>query len=342
MARFARKRKISTARNYSQMLDRYVGPRVTKLWLQRVTTRDMQNLIDGIFEDHKLGKRTLLNVRHFLSGAFSYAMRERGYLDASGCERATRPGKPQGYNGPMKYVRIPKAAPDGHETGAYELEEILGMLRLLDLLESPDAAMAVSLAAWSGLRKSELQGLLWEHYTPPTEDECGWLQVTDSVWHGIRGTPKTKTSKSSVPCLPQLSERLTGISQGQRESALGAYLDNGNGKPRDLDALQRRQMQSVLAAAKIPWKGWHGFRRGLATTLNRMGIDDSVIMRILRHSDVATTQACYIKTLPADAKAAMALFSAKVEAQKSPLISAICSPREHFEGSPAGKVERVN
>ena len=43
----------------------------------------------------------------------------------------------------------------------------------------------------------------------------------------------------------------------------------------------------------------------LATNLNRLGVDDSVIQRILRHSNVAVTQACYIKTASEDAKAAM-------------------------------------
>ena len=53
------------------------------------------------------------------------------------------------------------------------------------------------------------------------------------------------------------------------------------------------------------WHGWHAFRRGLATNLNRLGVDDSVIQRILRHSHVSVTQACYIKTASEDAKAAM-------------------------------------
>jgi integrase len=36
-----------------------------------------------------------------------------------------------------------------------------------------------------------------------------------------------------------------------------------------------------------------------------LGVDDSVIQRILRHSNVAVTQACYIKTASEDAKAAV-------------------------------------
>jgi hypothetical protein len=45
--------------------------------------------------------------------------------------------------------------------------------------------------------------------------------------------------------------------------------------------------------------------RGLATNLNGLGVDDSVIQRIPRHSHVALTRACFIKTASEDAKAAM-------------------------------------
>jgi integrase len=53
------------------------------------------------------------------------------------------------------------------------------------------------------------------------------------------------------------------------------------------------------------WQGWHAFRRGLATNLHRLGVDDKTIQAILRHSNVAVTQACYIKTLPEQSIAAM-------------------------------------
>ena len=67
-------------------------------------------------------------------------------------------------------------------------------------------------------------------------------------------------------------------------------------------------MKDVLKRAGIAWHGWHGFRRGLASNLNRLGVDDSVIQRILRHSTVATTQNHYIKTASPDAIAAMKRF----------------------------------
>ena len=53
------------------------------------------------------------------------------------------------------------------------------------------------------------------------------------------------------------------------------------------------------------WHGWHAFRRGLATNLHQMGVDDLTIQAILRHSNVAVTQSCYIKTASKETKEAM-------------------------------------
>jgi integrase len=102
---------------------------------------------------------------------------------------------------------------------------------------------------------------------------------------------------------------------------------NGAGTAVDPDSLLRRVILPALEVCEVcskpesehgrithqyernkevpEWRGWHAFRRGLATNPNLLGVDDSVIQRILRHSNVAITQACYIKTASEDAKAAM-------------------------------------
>ena len=67
------------------------------------------------------------------------------------------------------------------------------------------------------------------------------------------------------------------------------------GRPLDLHNLARRVVQPALRKANIPWCGFHGFRRGLATNLKTLGVDDLIIKQILRHSDVAITRKSYIK-----------------------------------------------
>ena len=73
--------------------------------------------------------------------------------------------------------------------------------------------------------------------------------------------------------------------------------------------LYQTRMKDVLDKSGIEWKGWQGFRRGLASNPNLLGIDDSVIRAILRHSNVATTQRHYIKTATPQAEAAMRRLS---------------------------------
>ena len=45
----------------------------------------------------------------------------------------------------------------------------------------------------------------------------------------------------------------------------------------------------------------------------RLGVSDKTIQRILRHSNVAVTQSCYIKTADSEAAAAMKRFEQSLE-----------------------------
>jgi integrase len=66
-----------------------------------------------------------------------------------------------------------------------------------------------------------------------------------------------------------------------------------------------RRIIPALKEAKLAWKGWHAFRRGLATNLHQLGVPDNVIQAILRHADVSTTMNVYVKSVPKAANEAM-------------------------------------
>jgi integrase len=85
------------------------------------------------------------------------------------------------------------------------------------------------------------------------------------------------------------------------------------GKPINLDALAAEIIVPLVTKAGVEWHGWHAFRRGLATNLHRLGVSDKTIQRILRHSNVAVTQGCYIKTGDSEVAAAMQKFEESLE-----------------------------
>jgi integrase len=209
---------------------------------------------------------------------------------------------------PVTLASIPPNLPEGKEGEAYSFEEINQML---DVLLEP-AATVVATAAYGGFREGELRGLQWETYHPASvsgNGSLGSLQVTRSVWRGHIGKPKTKKSEAPVPVIPQLAERLAAWRSLCGNPSSGPIFGNEKGNPLDLGWLYRARMEDVLAKAGIQWKGWHGFRRVLASNLNQLGVDDSVIQAILRHSNVTTTQRHYIKVASPDAVAAMQKFS---------------------------------
>jgi integrase len=307
---FAKQQKRpSTHRGYSHLWSDYLKVRCQGEWLREVKTHHVQSWLEDIGREHEISKTTLKHVKNFLSGFFRHAA-QQGYFDGAN---------------PVKLAEIPAFAPNGAETKPYSLEEIGTMLKVL----SEPSATAVATAAFTGLRLGELRGLTWESFEPAQdEDTMGWLNVTRSVWRSTVGDPKTAKSKAPVPVISQLAERLVAHRKRCGNPTAGPIFANSLGRPLDLEGCYRREMKDLLKKAGIGWHGWHGFRRGLASNLNRLGVDDSVIQRILRHSTVATTQNHYIKTTSPDAIAAMKQFS-------EALLCSTCAPGE------PGKVEPV-
>ena len=96
------------------------------------------------------------------------------------------------------------------------------------------------------------------------------------------------------------------------ENASGWMLPNRVGGALDLDDLADRVIKPVFKANGLEWKGWHAYRRGLATNLHQLGVPDKVIQSILRHEDVSTTQRSYIKTVPQVVSDAMNQLEARI------------------------------
>ena len=286
-------KRPSTIHGYRQIWDAYLKQRCGPAWLRDVRTYHIQAWLNQIAKECGLSKTTLQHIKHFLSGLFRHAA-QQDYFDSS-------------HANPVQLAMVPAKAPRGREGRAYSLEEINQMLRLL----SEPAVTVVATAAYTGLRRGELQGLQWEDFqAAPDEDSLGGLRVTRSVWHGLVGEPKTEKSKAWVPVISQLAGVLESHRLAGGNPVSGPIFRNRLGRPLDLDGrLCREDIKPILEKAGVEWCGWHGFRRGLASNLNRLGIDDSVIQSIIRHSNLATTQDLYIKTASPDVVHAMERFS---------------------------------
>jgi integrase len=302
------KRKPSTVRGYQQMWARYIKPRCADLVMHSAETRSFQGLLDEIEREEQLSPQTMAHLKHLLGGIFGFAIKQ-GYL-------------PKGTINPVASTEtaiIPEF--DGR---AYSLEEIALMLSVL----SEPALTVVATAAFTGLRSGEIRGLTWDSYSPGVGDSFGVIRVLHSVWRGRVGEPKNKRSKAPVPLIPQLEALLERHRAMNGNPATGPIFANSVGKALDLDSLYRRQMKEPLERAGIDWEGWHGFRRGLATNLERIGVRDSISAMVLRHTNDRVTRKHYIKPPSIEAMAAMRQLSETLSALAKPKLLPNCSPED--------------
>jgi hypothetical protein len=66
------------------------------------------------------------------------------------------------------------------------------------------------------------------------------------------------------------------------------------------------------------WKGWHCYRRSLASNLYSLGIKPKIIQAILRHGDIGTTLSYYVEVPEAETRAAMDALMGLIGAVASP------------------------
>jgi integrase len=280
-----------------------------KLTLREFRTVHGENMLAQIAEHSQLGRSSLKHCKAFLSGCFKQAKR-LGILD--------------GIN-PMMDTSIPRA-PEPEDTYAYDLDEIKAMLGVL----TEPAYTVVLTAALTGLRKGEIRGLQWVDFNGEE------LSVKRSVWNSTVNPTKTKKSTAPIPVVKQLAEAFEKhkARTGEKLAQPNVPIFQGStGQPLNLDNLVRREIIPALSRCAIcgkpeeehkpegheykhgpvDWHGWHAFRRGLATNLHVLRIDDKTIQAILRHTDIRLTQNTYIKSVEESEVNAMDVLAEKFQ-----------------------------
>lgn len=273
----------STISGYRHIFTKHLKKRLGNTALCDFSTATGYKLLNQISKEAKLSRTSLKHIKWFMAAVFKLAKNVDAYRDAN----------------PIPDVEIPQG-PEGADTHAYSLEEICTMLAALT--DQPLANAVVATAAFTGLRRSELRGLRWEDLRD------NQLHVTRTVWNAtVRDKTKTAESKAPVPVLPVLAQYLEDHRNGFPADGF-IFAGQKLQRPLNLANLARRIIVPALRESGVKcWTGWHGFRRGLATNLYELGIEESTIQAILRHADVETTRKHYIKknVVPEASKAAM-------------------------------------
>lgn len=286
----------STSRGYAYVWKVHGNVIPEKTRLREVRTTDAQQYLRIIAARANLSRRTIAHIKAFFSGVWSEAIRQ---------------GLTSGVN-PWTSTRLPQNTRKSAETYAYSAEEVEHMLRVL-----PEPAnTAVLLAACTGLRRSEIQGLRWADYNSLTSE----LGVNRAFLFGEYKETKSKASKAPIPVVPVLKRRLDIMLAGIGDATDAPIFKSSTGTPVDLNNFANRVIRPASKAHGFKWAGWHSFRRGLGTFLGAHKVQDLTIQKILRHSDVNVTRAFYIKVVDKELKEAMQTVTFGLESEKKEVV----------------------
>jgi integrase len=160
----------------------------------------------------------------------------------------------------------------------------------------------VATALFTGMRISELLGLLWED----VDLGAGTIHVRAQLSRGHRGTPamrvapKTRAAVREIPVVPQLVDVLrvhrarapnVAMSDWVFPSQVGTPLGHRNAQRR---ALARAAKRAGLEDGDWPPLRFHDLRHTFASHLIvDLGLDVAQVSRILGHAQITTTLSVY-------------------------------------------------
>src|SRR4029077_1137950 len=123
---------------------RILEPRCGRKLLRDFATPTGQALLDEISRQNpEMKKATLQRLKSILSALFRLAI-QQGYRSGPN---------------PVRETSLPRA-PESSETAAYDISTVMAMLQVV-----PEPARTfIAVAAFSGLRRGEMRGLVWEAY----------------------------------------------------------------------------------------------------------------------------------------------------------------------------------
>jgi integrase len=262
-------------------LDHNLLPRLASRRIAALGVEDVAALITELRRDGRSAKSTA-NALGTLQGILRFA-RRRGWMLADPVELLEPEERPRH---PRRRQRV---------LGRPEIE------RLLDACP-PQGRLLVITALYSGLRISELLGLIWED----VDFAAGLIRVRAQLSRAHRGeparrvAPKTPASVREVPLVEQLSLQLAAHKQASSFAAPDDWVfATSRGTPYGHRNVAQRVLRCAADAAQLNGDGWpplrfHDLRHTFASHLIvDLGLDVAQVSRILGHARITITLDTY-------------------------------------------------
>jgi integrase len=299
--------KPSTARGYRHKLAQYVLPAIGEHRVGAITVEDLNALYRQMAR-RGLAPATIRQTHAIIRGALAAAERAE-LVSRNVATRATLPAAPR--LGERKIVVW-----TDEQTAAF-----------LAMIGGRPFAMAITTAAYTGMRRGELIALRWADVDLDSETIVVCRAAAEGADGYVEGTPKSHTTRV-VDIGPALVAQLRAHRRRQSEWRLLVgehWIDDDRVFPAPDGSLQRPDAltrafnaysHEFAAATGAPRIRLHDLRHGHATSLVEAGTLTAEVSRRLGHASPAFTDAVYVHPTRTAQKAAAVAYEQRV-AQKT-------------------------
>lgn len=282
--------EVTTYASYAQAIKSKINPyfdaRFPTLTLSQITPKHIQDYYTWEMTENDVSANTVIHRHANIRKALQYAFKT-GLIDINPADRIERPKK-------VKYV--------GSTYNDQELEQLFAVTKG-DLIELP-----VMLAAFYGLRRSEVLGLKW--------DAIDFEKKTITIKHTVTQTTldgksviiekdrtKTKSSYRTLPLVKPFEDALLRkkAEQAENRRLCGKCYDKSH-----LDYINVNEMGKLISPGFLTQHfplvlerngmkkiRFHDLRHSCASLLYANGVALKDIQEWLGHSDISTTSNIY-------------------------------------------------
>ena len=282
--------EVTTYASYAQAIKSKINPyfdaRFPTLTLSQITPKHIQDYYTWEMTENDVSANTVIHRHANIRKALQYAFKT-GLIDINPADRIERPKK-------VKYV--------GSTYNDQELEQLFAVTKG-DLIELP-----VMLAAFYGLRRSEVLGLKW--------DAIDFEKKTITIKHTVTQTTldgksviiekdrtKTKSSYRTLPLVKPFEDALLRkkAEQAENRRLCGKCYDKSH-----LDYINVNEMGKLITPGFLTQHfplvlerngmkkiRLHDLRHSCASLLYSNGVALKDIQEWLGHSDISTTSNIY-------------------------------------------------
>lgn len=263
--------KQSTRKRYQSTLNFHLKPAFGHKRLCDISTLEIQTFVLSKF-DSGSGWEVCNHLRNLMSKVFASA-KKWGHFAG---------------DNPAIGIDLPEKVAV-HERTALTPEQ---SKRLLLALQEPVRTMVLT-GLVAGLRVGEILGLRWQDVDFLNRS----IRIQQAAYRGTVGSPKTKSSKRTLPLPKSLSVALRSLyeTSAQRD---GLVFPTCTGMPFSDSNLLARHLKPAGKAIGTPWLGWHTLRRTHATLLSLAGASPKDAQAQLGHAQMSTTMDIYTQPTP--------------------------------------------